>query len=126
MPHHLIWEEKGLYRKFIDSVSGEEVLNSILAIQGDARFDSIRYVVNDFSQIIDFEVSDLDIKKIVIVDNVAAMTNPNIKIAIVATYEPLLQWIELYCEKMEDSLYECKIFDNIDEAYQWVPSKNNG
>ena len=114
------WEKNGLYRQFTNKICGEEVLNINLNMQGDSRFDDIRYVINDFTKIVDFDFSDIDIHKISAVDNAASKSNPNIRIALVSTLEPLLVWIKLYCEKMKDSPYECEIFNNIDDAYKWV------
>jgi len=114
------WEEKGLRRVFTGNISGEEVFGANLEIHGDARFDSINYVVNDFTQVVEFEISEIDIHKIVAIDNVAVMSNPYLKIAIVATLEPLLVWIQMYAENMRDSRYESAIFDNIYDAYSWA------
>lgn len=114
------WEKEGLYRIFTDKISGEEVLRSNLAIQGDARFDDIKYVLNDFTQTVEFEISDMDVNKIVATDGVAAISNARLKIAIVATLESLLDWIHLYCEKMQGSPFECNVFTNLDDAREWV------
>lgn len=115
------WEDRGLYRKFSDTISGKEVLESNFALQGDPRFDEIRYIINDFREITDFEVSYTDINVISAVDTAASLTNPNIKIAMIASLEPLLVWIKLYCDIMEDSPYICKIFDDMNAARQWLP-----
>lgn len=120
MAYQNIWEEKGLCRIFTDKISGEEILTSNLSLHGDPRFDGIKYVINDFTKITEFEVSDLDITKIVIVDNVAAVSNSYLKIAIVAMLDPLLIWVQLYLERMQDSTFECAIFDNLNDAYKWV------
>ena len=120
MPYTNKWEEDGLYRIFTDKISGEEILVSNLALQGDYRFDDIKYVINDFTEIVEFEVSDMDVTKIATIDNVAAIRHANMKIAIVATLESLLAWIYLYCEKMQDSPFECKIFDNLNDARKWI------
>ena len=109
-----------IYRKFTNHVSGKEVLNINLTIQGDPRFDDIKYVINDFTQIIDFDFSDMDIQKIMVTDNAAAKSNPNLKIALILTLEPLLEWANLYCEYMKDSPYTCAIFDNIPDAKKWI------
>ena len=114
------WEEKGLCRQFTNKISGEEVLKMNLKLQGDSRFDDIRYVINDFTEIVDFDFSDIDIQKISVMDQAASMSNPNIKIAIVSTLEPLLVWIKLYCESMKGSPYKCEIFDHIDNAHKWA------
>ena len=120
MSHLNIWEKKGLYRKFENNINGEEVLMSNYSIQGDPRFDDIKYVINDFTQIIDFEVSSADINVIAATDNAASISNPDIKIAMISTHDPLLAWIKRYCEIMKDVPFECKIFSNIDDTYKWV------
>ena len=120
MSYHNKWEAKGIYRKFTGIVSGQEVLLSNYAIQGDPRFDDIRYVINDFTEIVDFEVSTRDIDTIAAVDNAASISNPNIKVAIVATLEPLLLWAKRYCANMQGSPYECELFNSIDDAAKWV------
>lgn len=119
------WEKNGLYRVFENTTSGEEVLSSNFAIQGDPRFDEIRYVINHFTNITDFVVTDSDISKIAIFDNVASISNPHLKIAIVTTYEPLLVFINKYCEQMHDSTFECKIFGNVDDACKWASESEN-
>lgn len=80
------WQEKGLYRKFTDTVNGDEILGDNLKLQGDARFDNIRYVINDFTKVVDFNFTDLDVHKISVTDKVASISNPKIKIALISTY----------------------------------------
>ena len=122
MAHENIWEEKGLYRVFSNVISGKEVLDSNLELHGDPRFDTINYVLNDFSTIEDFQVSEMDITLIANIDAVAARSKPALKIAIVATYEPLLEWIHKYSEKMVNSIFETHLFDNLEDARQWCSS----
>ena len=119
MAFEIIWKGNGLHRVFTDKTSGDEVLRSNLRIHGDSRFDDIGYVINDFTQVLEFEISHFDINRIVAVDNAAALSNASLNIAIVATLEPLLDWIHVYGEKMQDSPFNCKIFDNVHDAYQW-------
>lgn len=114
------WGEKGLCRIFTDKVSGDDILDANLALHGDSRFDDISYIINDFSQIVDFQLSGMDIVKVATIDNVAALSKARLKIAIVATTDAVLDWVNLYCEKMVESPYECEIFSNLDCAYQWV------
>ena len=120
MAHLNTWEEKGLYREFKDNITGKEVLNINFTIQGDPRFDQIKYVINDFTQVTDFDFSDLDIKLLAITDDIAAKSNPMLKIALIITLEPLLEWADLYCEHMKDSPYTCKIFKHLSDAKKWV------
>ena len=120
MAHQYHWEENGLLRVYTDKISGDEVFDSNLKLHGDMRFDDIQYVINDFTRVTDFAVSEQDIAKIAIVDNVASKSKPVLKIAIVATLEPLLDWINKYLSGMQGSPYECQIFASLDEARQWV------
>jgi len=120
MSHQNTWEEHGLYRKFNDKISGEEILTSNLSIHGDARFDNIRYVINDFTDVVEFEAAEIDVLKISTIDNVAARSNSYLKIALVATSGPLLRWIHQYCKQMQDSPLECEVFETVNSAYQWA------
>lgn len=120
MSHQNTWEENGLYRAFTDRITGDEILSSNLTIHGDSRFDEIKYVINDFTRIVEFAAAEIDVLKISTIDNVAARSNAYLKIALVATSEPLLHWIHQYCKQMQDSPLECKSFNHLDDAYEWV------
>lgn len=120
MAHLNKWEDCGLYREFKDSITGKEVLDLNLDIHGDPRFDNIKYVINDFTKVNDFDFSDMDINLIAITDNVATLSNPRLKIALIVTLQPLMKWADSYCEHMKGSLYETKIFDNLSDAKKWV------
>jgi len=120
LPYKNNWKDNGLDRVFSTMTTGKEILESNLALHGDSRFQSIKYIINDFSAVVDFNVTDHDIEIISTIDNVSAASKDELKIAIVATNEDLIKWIYLYLEKMEGSLYECQIFNQYDDALQWV------
>ena len=120
MAHQNEWEDLGLYRIFTNKVTGAEILTSNLELQGDHRFDEITYVLNDFTQIDDFDVTDIDLNKIAVMDDVAAKSNPDIKIAIVATLEPFREWAEIFVELMKDTPFACTLFDSVEDARKWI------
>lgn len=120
MAYQLNWEEKGLHKVYLNKTSGREILESNFKLQGDARFDDIRYVINDFTQVAEFELTEDDINIIVSVDDVASRSNAKIKIPIVVTLPSLLEWASMYCEKMQDSPYICGIFSTMEDARVWV------
>ena len=111
------WNNKSLYRNFHDTTSGEEIIDSNLALHGDSRFDDLKYIINDFSEVKHFTVTDIDISLIANIDNVGVLSNRRLKIAIVATDKALLAWVDLYCKRMDTSPYQCKIFHNVDETH---------
>ena len=114
------WREKGLHRTFSGNITGKEILDSNLALHGDPRFDHIDYVLNDFLSIDGFEITIGDVNIISTVDNVAAISKKNLKIAIVANNTELLQWIDAYLEMMQGSPYTAAVFSQHDDALKWV------
>jgi len=120
LSHQNSWLKNGLHRTFTGKVSGKEILDSNLALHGDPRFDRIDYVLNDFLSIDGFEITIGDVNIISTVDNVAAISKNNLKIAIVANNTELLQWIDAYLEMMQGSRYTAAVFSQHDDALKWV------
>ncbi len=42
------WEDRGLVRRFFGHVTADELARSAILGQQDPRFDTMRYVINDF------------------------------------------------------------------------------
>jgi len=120
MANSIQWEERGLQRQFTGKISGREILGSNLSLQGNEKFDQLRFIVNDFAGVTAFELTDHDIAAIASIDNVASKTNAYIRIAIIVKLESLRVWANLYIEKMQGSSFKCKIFDNSESAYRWA------
>ena len=57
MSYETIWEEKGIYWKYKGILTGDDLLQSNVAIYGDARFDKLRYQLIDM---LDVETFDVD------------------------------------------------------------------
>lgn len=113
------WNNRGLYRRFFGRISGDEILESNLKLQGDPRFDSINYIVNDFLRISDFDIDSGDIKRISAIDKAAALSNSKIKIANVVKSDSLLAMVNTYIELMKASGYQYMTFDNFEAAEIW-------
>lgn len=121
MPYQNKWNAKGLHRKFTGTISGQEILLSNLTVQGDERFDNIQYIFNDFTQIEGFEVTEENITLISTIDHIAVAYNEKLKIIIVADNEEFLTWARLYLTQMEDTLYKCAIFKDVESALKSLP-----
>lgn len=101
MSYENIWEKGGVYRKYSNHVTGEEVFQAVQDVYGHAQFDSIHYVINDFLDVTNHdEVSHKDLKSLAAIDKAAAISNPNIKIAIVATLSTIQKMASTYGELM--------------------------
>jgi len=120
MSYENIWEKKGVYRKYSDYVHGDEMIKAMEDVHGHELFDFINYVINDFLHVTEHDINRSDVITLAALDKAAALTNPNIKVAIVATIPTIKVLASLYGDLMNDSPYMSKIFTNLDEARTWV------
>lgn len=61
MPHSTHWFSDGIVRTYTGVVTGDELVRAVGEIDGDDRFDSLTYIINDFTAIegLEFEARDL-------------------------------------------------------------------
>lgn len=120
MPFENHWSERGLYRTYKGYISGKQILQQNLELQGHPNFDSLRYVINDLTLVEDFDISEKDIETITVIDNVAAISNSKIKVAVIAVREDILKWARLYCEMAKNTPFLCAVFSDVDQAKKWA------
>ena len=120
MPYTNNWEEKGLYRKFTGTINGVEILEANLKLHVDARFNKIKYVINDFTEVSDLRVETKHTNAYAASDKVISDRMRGLKIAIVVTTELQITLAKAYLEQMKDSNFRCEIFTNLDDAYKWA------
>jgi len=95
------------------------MLDANCNIEKDFRFDTLRYVINDFSECLGVSASTAEIEEIAAIDYAAAASNPNIKLAIVATHPEVLAASASY---INDPLspFKPRIFYSMDDARSWL------
>jgi len=120
MSHSDHWETHGLRRVFSGTIDAESLIDINLKLHGNPRFEHAEYVLNDFSEVDDFVFSLDDINEIAIFDKVATRSKHRLKIAIVSQHPELRMWAQQYCELMEGSAFQGKLFMEVEEAYLWV------
>jgi len=119
MAFNLDWEKHGVVKEFSGSVTTEEIQVATLQVEASDRFDSCRYVINDFSACESITVNHEIIRQIAVVDGAATRTNPNIKIAVVTTMPGVVEMAEAYANSPHHS-YPTRIFSTIEGARLWV------
>lgn len=120
MGYELMWEPpSGLIKSHFGQVAGREVLEANRRAEADFRFDSLRWVINDFSKCTEVSVTPAEVELISAIDRAAAKTNPSIRIAIVATHQEVVDASIAYAN---DSLtpFLTKVFNSIDDARLWL------
>ena len=76
----------------------------------------------DFSGTKSFEANEKDVKETAFQDMLAAKSNPDIKVAMVAPQDLMKRMFEIYAEYTEPSQWECRMFNTLEKANQWLKS----
>lgn len=119
------WEPRGVYRKFSGLLTGALIREAVEKVEGDERFDKIRYVLNDYLDVTGMDVSDFELNAIAAIDSVAAIYNRNIKIAQVTTRQDIIGLVTNYDEKLQDNTYETRVFSTVADARKWLEDESN-
>lgn len=119
MPYEIVWEPKGAVKRFFGRVSDAEVLQSGLEIECDPRFDNLNFVINDFLACDSFSVSEGTVDEVSAIDNAAALSNPRIRIAVIATLPEIVAAAEQYAASPLN-VYMTRIFAGPADARQWL------
>lgn len=119
MPFEHVWRHRSIYKRFFGSVTAQEFLLSIKLTQGDARFDSLKYTLNDFTdatlplltreQIVAFAAPGIG----------AAYTNRNIQIVVI-TADPVAQAEARDYARLAP--FPLHVFPNRHDANAWLPA----
>lgn len=118
--YEVVWvQPSGLIKKHFGHVTSREVLVANRKAEEDFRFDSLRYVINDFSECTEVSISLADIEEISAIDCAAAVTNPQIRLAIVATHPDILAASNAYVNDLL-SPFDTRIFSSMNTARSWL------
>jgi hypothetical protein len=120
MSYEMIWETRGLYRRFYGRVSDLEVTESTHMAEASSRFDEMRYAILDFLEAEEIVIVNPSfVQEAAAIDSAAALSNPNIKVAIVTVTPAIRELAESY---IADVLrpYPTQIFTNLTDARNWA------
>lgn len=119
MSYEIHWEERGVVKRFFGHLDSHDMLQSIIDTEGNARFDNLRYVINDFLGVTSMNLADLDLEEISAIDYAAAGINPNIKIAVVSIDPEIIALANQYAESPINA-YPTRIFTALHAAMAWI------
>lgn len=114
------WTKNGLYRKFSGTITGKEIFESNTQLHGDARFDDLEYIVNDFTAIDGYEYAEFDINLIALSDKVSKLVARKVKIALVINIPELFDLVDMYLREIGEAEFDCRVFHSTDEAREWI------
>jgi hypothetical protein len=120
MNYEIIWEPPhGVVKRHFGHVTGNDVLAANTKIEADPRFDSLRYVINDFLGGTGVSVSSAELEEIAAIDRAAAIINPKIRLAMVATLPEIVAAANVYASDTL-TVYPTCVFCSMADARAWL------
>jgi len=120
MPYKITWKPGGVIWEFHGVLAGKDAIQANLDIYGDPRFDDLRYQLVDISAVEQFNIPDEALETAAAMDEAAALSNPRLVVAVVATKREALKVAELYKSAMSTSKWKVEIFCSMEDAKKWA------
>lgn len=119
MPYRIDWEPQGVYKKVWGFVTADEYLASMQEIHGDPRFDEMSYSINDFLEVVGFDVGQNTIVDMAAASLGARYSNPKIRVALVTRDERIEALGRLFASKDLNS-FPTRVFATLEKAREWI------
>lgn len=118
MAYELIWEARGIWRRFHGTLEPADLLASIDEVQRDPRFDDLRYSINDFLDVVNVHDVPGMLEDVLARTIGAAHTNRRIRMAIVTRLGELVARTRDLPEGVMP--YPVRLFDSLEDARAWA------
>lgn len=119
MNQMISWESQGVVVTYSNQLHSKALARIVRDIQSDPHYDNLRYVIHDCSLCTGADYSVNDLLELAATDGVAARTNLNVRVAMVATQPEIVDLTKTYLS-FGLNLHEVKMFSTIHEARMWV------
>ncbi len=123
MAYEIIWEPEGVIRQFSGSVSAREFMQSVDQVQGDSRYDEMRYIINDFSAATAAALSEEVLTELAVLYYGAYASNPNCRVVFVTTDTALAARVRKVLQQGPLVSYSAEVFPSVDQARDWLASQ---
>lgn len=123
MACELIWEPDGVLKRFSGQVTADEYVWSVTQAQSDARFDEMRYIINDFSAASASAVSERCLTEVAALNFGAHASNPNSRIVFVTSDADFSERIRRTLMSADMASYAVEICPTLDAARDWLDSQ---
>jgi hypothetical protein len=120
MTFKIEWVEGGVFWNYSGTVSSEEILESNKEVYGDERFDQIRFEVVNFLDTNGIEFTAKDVRIVAALDRAAALTNPRIRVVLLATEPRIVEILQAYLQGIRGGPWIAQVFSSLDEAAVWL------
>lgn len=117
MPHEIIWEERGVHKRFSGFLSFEEFARVQEEILADPRVDTLRYIINDFLAVEGYSVTREQAEYSGAINRGTSFSNARIRVACVTT--DMSVRLLIIAAALFSSL-EVRTFPTLDMARAWA------
>ncbi|ATX79311.1 hypothetical protein Ga0123461_0891 [Mariprofundus aestuarium] len=118
-----IWQDdgSGLHRRYIGNLSMYDVLEATIELQEHRRFDSLHYIIEDYTSATNAPFESRSMKDFGSVVELRSRARSALKVAIVSRNSPeSTAAAHTFCEQMNKSHYKCQVFHSFAEAQTWA------
>lgn len=119
MPCETRWEPHGLYRKFAGNVSSRDIFDSIKQVEGDSRFNDLRYSIFDCLEMRSEDLPDAERESLAVQLLCEAQSHPRTLIAFLTKDEYARAKIERL-KGLNISPYRLEVFSTVVQARIWI------
>ncbi|EAU54483.1 hypothetical protein [Mariprofundus ferrooxydans] len=117
------WQDDGcgLHRKYSGNLSLCDVLEATLELQDNPRFNSLRYLIEDYTHATNTPFDICDVKDFTGIIRLRSNTKNNLNVAIISRNSPeAVATASAFCEYMLQCHYRCRVFLSPDDALAWA------
>lgn len=126
MPYEICWEDRGVVKRHYGHLSARELVAAAHDVQGDSRFDRLRYIINDFTDVTSHEIDADTVEEFAASRIGAARVNRDILSPFVATGEPGLGIVRCLRQPDYRNRHPVALFATLAEARAWVDAVSAG
>ena len=119
MSYKTAWTKQCVFVCYSGSCTETEVLNAVIELQSDYRFDSTYRALHDFSLCQSMSGAPEHLEELAARNIGAAASNANLKIAVVAKIPDVLAMLKRF-EMLALSPYPLRVFETAEHALGWL------
>ena len=120
MAFTVVEEKNGVFIRFYDTITADDVFRSMKTIWSLPRWQEFRYEICDLRDLTAGTVDESDMKSFAHLDNAATIGARRSKLAFVATQPEAIDMCRLYLQVVRSEDLDVRVFASIDEARRWV------
>ena len=120
MGYKITWEDRVVVKRYWGRLTADEFFKSSESIRGERRFDDIRYIINDLTDVESHDFDEEAIIQAVAMHLGTTAFNPNYRIAFVTGNHELANLAGRINDVLLDEKHEIQNFSAMAEARNWI------